>query len=172
MLLTSMPSRPQVLAKTKEPRRGVLLQPPEGGKIASYELQWRRIDGRWDEPGCSLETTDEVVTTPSLGLDDYYTFRVRALLSRFRGNQFTEFSPCSGPGIAGDPNARKELKASKSKSKPKQPTYDADASETVIMSELASAAKSFHPTQHRHTSSTPQAAGQKEGGGQSKCGDA
>ena len=146
-----MPSRPQVLAKTKG-RVEVCWQPPEGGKVASYELQWRRIDGRWDEPGCSMETTDEVITTPGLSLNEYYTFRVRASLSRFRGNQFTEFSPSSGPvHPVKDPNARKEPKSSKSKSKKsKQPAYDADASETVIMSELASAAKSFHPTAQAH----------------------
>ena len=151
VLLTSMPSRPQVLAKTKG-RVEVCWQPPEGGKVASYELQWRRIDGRWDEPGCSMETTDEVITTPGLSLNEYYTFRVRASLSRFRGNQFTEFSPSSGPvHPVKDPNARKEPKSSKSKSKKsKQPAYDADASETVIMSELASAAKSFHPTAQAH----------------------
>lgn len=152
VLLSSMPTRPQVLAKTKG-RIEVCWQPPEGGKIASYELQWRHVDGRWGEPGNSLETSDEVVTTPALSLSEYYTFRVRASLSRFRGNQYTEFSPSSPPvHPVKDPNApRKQPKPAKSNSKKsKQPAYDPDASETVIMGELATAAKSFHPTAQAH----------------------
>ena len=152
VLVMNAPSRPQVRALSKG-RVEVNWSPPEQGpKVTSYELQWKRIDGRWGEPGCSVETSDAGVTSLSLDMNAFYTFRVRASLARFRGKEWTDFSPLSGPVHPSmkDPEtlrkeAKREAKARK-KSFPKPPADDADASETVIMGEIRAAAKSYHPT--------------------------
>ena len=99
-----------------------------------------------------METSEDGVTSPSLDVNSFYTFRVRASLSRFRGKEWTDFSPLSGPvhPSTKDPETvRKEAKRAakalkKSSSKPL--ANDADASETVIMGEIRTAAKSYHPT--------------------------
>ena len=152
VLVMNAPSRPVVRALSKG-RVDVHWSPPEQGpKVTNYELQWRRVDGRWGESGCSMETSEDGVTSPSLDVNSFYTFRVRASLSRFRGKEWTDFSPLSGPvhPSTKDPETvRKEAKRAakalkKSSSKPL--ANDADASETVIMGEIRTAAKSYHPT--------------------------
>ena len=91
----SLPSRPKLRALSKSCLQA-RWQPPADGEasVASYELQWRRCDGKWGEAGASLETAETTATTPPLETGVHYLFRVRAKL---QSKVWTAHSPPSVP---------------------------------------------------------------------------
>lgn len=157
--LSSVPSRPQLRPLTKG-RLEARWSPPEGVSASGYELQWRQCNGQWDEPGSSLECAEVVTSTPSLNVTDglYYTFRVRASIERYRGVQWTEWSPPSAPtqpyarhtktnGGAVSPKGDGKGRGSKKDVPPKLPLRtDEDATESVIEADLRGALSGYHPS--------------------------
>lgn len=149
VLLSNLPSRPQLrsLAKGRVEARW---SPPEGASAAGFELQWRQCDGRWGEPGCSMECTDVIASTPSLPtMGAYYSFRVRATVKRYSGVQRTDWSPPSAPIQAYAKQAKKKDEGVKPKKQaPKEMPIrkDEDASESVIEADLRGVLSGYHPT--------------------------
>ena len=158
VLLSNIPSRPQLRLLSKG-RVEARWSPPEGPSAVSYELQWRTCDGLWGEAtDASLECEKVVAKTPSLPLDVYYTFRVRASVERHRGIQQTDWSPPSAPLLLedkdgkpaspnGDAKPKSKSKSKKDKEAPIAPPTraDEDATESVIEADLRGVLNSYHP---------------------------
>lgn len=105
VLLNDLPSRPQVRGLSKGRIEARWSEPEGAATIAGYELQWRTCDGKWGEPGSSLECDAATATTPNLTFGTHYTFRVRASVERRRGTAWTDWSPPSAPILAAGSSA-------------------------------------------------------------------
>lgn len=106
-----------------------------------------------------MECKELVAITPSLLVSDneYYVFRVRALIKRYSGSQKTHWSPPSAPiqplvkrvENVSEKKAEAKAKAKKeTKRKPPAPpvrSYE-DATESVIEADLRGVLNGYHPT--------------------------
>jgi len=141
--LSQAPPRPRVrsLGKGSVQLRWSAPDVSDASKLTGYEVQWRRCDGVWGEPGSTVETHGAVAAISTLQPHTFYVFRVRASIDfRF----WTDFGPPSTPVQL--PKSKSKAASEQDISPPtagpalalpmRKPVYTADDDESVIAEDI------------------------------------